>query len=107
MLAPTPGGLIIGTDTAIHVYDGETLAALAPYGVIPGRHWAEQADGNILFWTERGACRALPFANLTESAISVAPGTQACGALVAKDGETRYVVALHEGGAAFNPRSQP
>ena len=101
MLAPHDDALVIGSDTRIHAYDGNTLTPLAPYGVVPGWHWVK--DGNrTLFWTARGLCAALPFANLTDRQVSVAPGLQAGGVLVERDGRKRYLVALHQGGTAFN-----
>ena len=103
MLAPHDQALIIGTDRAIYAYDGSALTQLAPYGVVPGRHWA--TDGaRTLFWSARGLCAALPFSNLTERQISAAPGIQAGGALIEKDGGRRYVACLTAGGQAFNPR---
>lgn len=103
MLAPHDEALIVGTGTRVYAaVPGEKLAQLAPYGVVPGQHWA--ADGQrILFWSARGLCAALPFVNLTDRQVSVAPGLQAGGALVEQDGRKRYLVALHRGGTAFNP----
>lgn len=105
MLAPHDTALIIGTDSSIHAYDGAALTPLASYGVVPGTHWADD-DGRILFWSARGLCAALPFANLTERQISVAPGVQAGGALINQGGSRRYVAVLHAGGKAFNPTTQ-
>lgn len=102
MLAPHDSGLVIGTDKAIHAYGSEGLALLAPYGVVPGWHWSKD-EGRVLFWSTRGLCGAMPFTNLTERQVSVAPGLQAGGALIERDGRKRYLVALHRGGTAFNP----
>ena len=101
MLAPHDEALLIGTDARIHAFDGNTLSELAPYGVVPGWHWSRD-DARLLFWSTRGLCAALPFTNLTERPMSVAPGLQAGGALVQQDGHKRYLVALHRGGTAFN-----
>lgn len=104
MLAPHDDALLIGSDKKIHAYDGEKLTELAPYGVVPGRHWAADTDGKrVLFWSQRGLCAALPFANLTERQVSVAPGVFAGGALVQSNGRKRYLVSLQQGGSAFNP----
>jgi hypothetical protein len=107
MLAPTPDALIVGTDSRISAYDEKSLTALAQYGVVPGQHWCldEQPDGSkrTLFWSTRGLCAALPFSNLTERQVSVAPGVSAGGTIVRHGGQKRYVVALQQGGAAFNP----
>lgn len=109
MLAPHDGGLIVGTDKAIYSYEAEDrLKQLAPYGVVPGWHWskddpnAEDSDKRVIFWTTRGVCAALPFSNLTEKAVSVAPGASAGGAIVRQGGQKRYLVALQQGGSAFN-----
>lgn len=104
MLAPHATALIVGTDSAIHTYDGTTLSSLAAYGALPGQHWADD-DGRTLFWSERGLCAALPFSNLTERNVSVAPGVRAGGALVHSGGQKRYLAVLQQGGEAFNPLS--
>lgn len=101
MFASTKAGLIIGTDTRIYAYDGQRLEQIADYGVVPGQHCAKDGE-QIIFWTTRGVCKALPFTNLTERQVSVAPGVQAGGTIVSSGGQKRYVVALHQGGAAFN-----
>lgn len=101
MLAPHDTGLVIGTDERIMAYTGAQMASLADYGVVPGQHWSK--DGKrLIFWSTRGVCSALPFSNLTETAVSVAPGIQAGGAIVQDGGQKRYVVALQQGGSAFN-----
>ena len=100
-LAPVEDALIVGTDSRIYAYDGKALSQLAEYGVIPGWSWA--LDGKtVMLWTQRGACSALPFKNLTEGRVSVAPGIQAGAAVVSTDGQKKFVVALHAGGTAFN-----
>ena len=102
MLAPHDDALIVGTDTRIYAYNGEKLDQLAPYGVIPGQHWAKD-DGRLLFWTAHGLCASPPFVNLTERQISVPPGLSAGGALLLQGGHKRYLVSLQSGGQAFNP----
>lgn len=103
MLAPHEDALVIGTEACVYAYNGEKLTGLAPYGVVPGQHWAEDDDKRVLFWTARGLCAALPFSNLTERQVSVAPGVHAAGHLVREGGQIRYLVSLHQGGTAFNP----
>ena len=102
MLAPTDTALIVGTNKAIHAYSPEGIQLLAPYGVVPGQHWSKDDSGQILFWTARGLCAALPFLNLTAKNVSVAPGVSAGGSIVQIDGQKRFVVAIQQGGAAFN-----
>ena len=104
MLAPHDGGLTIGTDTRVYAYTQDKIEEIAPYGVVPGWHWAED-DGRILFWSKRGLCAALPFANLTERQVSAAPGLSAGGVVIRSGGQKRYLVALQRGGAAFNSYS--
>lgn len=101
MLAPHNDALVIGTDARVYAYSGEKLELLAPYGVVPGQHWSRD-DGRVLFWTTRGLCAVLPFTNLTEKQVSVAPGVHAGGCVVRSGGQKRYVVALQQGGSAFN-----
>ena len=107
MMAPTDDSLVIGTESRIFSYSEKGLDDLAKYGVVAGQHWAldEQPDGSkrTLFWSTRGLCAAMPFTNLTERQVSVAPGVSAGGTLVRSGGQKRYVVALKQGGSAFNP----
>lgn len=108
MLAMHDDALIVGTDQRVYAYDGKALAEIASYGVIPGRHWSQDQtdDGErTLFWTARGLCSALPFKNLTERQVSVAPGVSAGGTVVFDGGQRRYLVALKQGGSAFNSNS--
>lgn len=104
MLAPAKDALLIGTESRVYAYNGTNLELLAPYGVIPGQHHSIDTD-TTYFWTTRGLCSALPFKNLTEHQVSVAPGLQAGGCIVRKNGQVRYVVTLHAGGEPFNPHS--
>jgi hypothetical protein len=101
MLAPHSDALLVGTAERVYAYDGK-LTQLATYGVTPGQHWAKD-DERILFWTTRGLCSSLPFDNLTEKSVSFAPGVSAGGTVVLSGGQKRYVVALRQGGTAFNP----
>lgn len=105
MLAPHDEALIAGTDARIYAYTGDKLAQLADYGVVPGQHWSKD-ENRLLFWTDRGLCAALPFQNLTERQISVAPGVRAGGCLVRSGGQKRFLAVLQQGGGeAFNERS--
>lgn len=104
MLAAHDTALLIGTDAKIYAYDPTSLTELADYGVVPGQHWCSD-DKQTYFWSTRGLCKALPFSNLTERSVSVAPGVQAGGTIVHSGGQKRFVVALHQGGSAFNAYS--
>lgn len=106
MMAPHDDGLIVGTDARVFVFDGKGIEQVADYGAVPGWPWTrDDDDKTILMWTKRGACRGLPFVNLTSSHVSVAPGVQAGAAVVRTDGQKKFVVALHAGGTAFNQRN--
>jgi hypothetical protein len=108
LLAPTPDGLVIGTTTHIYSVDVDgKMTTHADYGCVPGHGWAVDVDdeNNIVFWTQRGICTALPFENQTMRQISVAPGAFAAAAIVREDGRKRFVVALQHSGAAFNRRN--
>ena len=97
--------LLIGTDRQIFGWDGERLVQLANYGVVPGWH-ASELEGQMYFWSLRGLCRAMPFENLTQSTVSVPPGSSAGAMVIEKDGMRRYVVALQQGGEAYNSREE-
>lgn len=101
MMAPHDEALLVGTDACVYAYTGEKLAQLADYGVVPGQHWSQDGQ-RILFWTNRGLCAALPFTNLTERQISVAPGVRAGGCLVRSGGQKRFLAVLQQGGVPFN-----
>jgi len=102
MLAPHSDALVIGTGERVYAYDGTKLVQVAEYGVVPGQHWAKD-DERILFWSVRGLCAALPFSNLTEKAVSVAPGVRAGGCVIRAGGQKRYLSVIQQGGSAFNP----
>lgn len=102
-MAPHEAGLIIGTDAKIYSYEQSKITEIAPYGVVPGWPWALD-DKNVMLWTQRGLCQALPLKNLIIDRVSVAPGTQAGAAVIADGGQKKFVVALHQGGLAFNQR---
>ncbi len=93
--------IVIGTDREIYTWDEDQLVLLASYGVVPGYH-AIEFKGKVYMWTLRGMCRALPFENLTQDTVSVAPGVSAGAVVIEKDGTKRYVVALNKGGVAYN-----
>ena len=101
MLAPHDEALIVGTDRRVYAYSVDKLVELADYGVVPGKHWDKDGE-RLLFWSARGLCAALPFANLTERQISVAPGVRAAGCLVRAGGQKRFLAVLQQGGSPFN-----
>lgn len=104
MMAPHKDALIVGTRTAIWAYSNDGLKQLATYGVVPGHPWVRDGD-DLLIWTLRGLCSALPFQNRTDRQVSVPPGARSGAALIEKTGVKRFVVALQKGGTAYNARN--
>jgi hypothetical protein len=101
MLAPTTDALVVGTDAQVFAYTGDAMQVQADYGVVPGDNWRRD-DSGILFWSARGVCRAMPFANLTESRVSLAPGVRAGSGLIHTRGTKRFIALLQKGGQPFN-----
>lgn len=114
MLAPHNDALIIGTENRIYAYDGAKLEQLAAYGVVRGKGWDADDQHNpvdgrlnpennrILFWSQRGLCAALPFTNLTQGHVSVAPGSWVAGCVIRSGGQKRFLTCLRQGGEVFN-----
>lgn len=98
-------GLLVATHNRCFVYDNDALVRVAEYGAVPGQHADRGPDGKTYFWTKRGLCRVMPFENLTESNVSVAPGIQAGGGIIERGGLRKYVAVIHQGGDAYNARS--
>lgn len=98
-------GLLVATHNRCFVYDNDTLVRVAEYGAVPGQHADRGPDGKTYFWTKRGLCCVMPFENLTEANVSVAPGVLAGGGIIEKGGYRRYIAVLHTGGDAYNARS--
>lgn len=103
MLAPHESALVVGTDTRQFAYTGAALNQIADYGVVPGKSWDVDGD-RLLIWTTRGICSALPFVNLTEKQVSVAPGAHVASCVVHSGGQKRFVASIQQGGEAFNAR---
>lgn len=103
MLAPHDSALVIGTDTRQYAYTEAGLKQIADYGVVPGKSWDVDGD-RLLIWTTRGICSALPFVNLTEKQVSVAPGAHVASCVVHSGGQKRFVASIQQGGEAFNAR---
>lgn len=106
MLLAHSGGLIVGTERAIHVWNGESLAQVAGYGVVAGWPGVTEVDSRTAyFWSKRGLCRALPFQNLTDGHLRVDTGKQVGAAVVNHSGFKKFIAATSQSGRVFNPRS--
>jgi len=104
-MKPVDGGLLIATDHALFAYDGANLIQLANYGVPKGRSLVQTPDKKVKIFSNRGACEALPFINLTETKALFAPGKQVSSALVDQNGIQKMVVLSDGSGTAFNIRT--
>lgn len=85
------GQLLIGTDVAVYAY-GDSLQQLSDYGVPQGRPFSLLPDGNVLIFTHRGICRALPFENLTESKTYIDVGTTCSTSFMVDNNGKRFIV---------------
>ena len=103
-MAASSDTLMLSTESRTFLYNQNGLEEVAEYGSIDGQHADIGPDNKLYFWTKRGLCRALPFENLTQSNVSVAPGVRAAGGVIQRHGYTKYVVALQSGGSPFNKR---
>jgi len=101
-MMPAQGGLIIATDSAIYAYAEDALTKLADYGVPAGRSIARLSDGNVLIWSNRGVCSALPFANITQTKASFPPGLHCTTALVEQYGIQKFIAVTPGDGVAYN-----
>lgn len=100
-------GMIWGTTNSIYQYkeNGE-LNLLVEYGVIPGMPGDTDAESVAYFWTERGFCKAMPFENLSEKSISMAPGLRAASRMVYINGLQQFITVTQGGGLPFNQRTE-
>lgn len=98
------GGLIIGTESAIYVYEGEVLTTLETYGVIAGRPFARGTDKTVYMRTKWGVCKALPFENLSVNKTSFPKGKQCSTALIYQDGLQKFIALSDGSGEPFNAR---
>lgn len=98
----TPQGLVIGTDKEIYVYNDNSIALAAPYGVVPGRSMVKLPNGQVLIHSVCGVCKAVPFEEITHAKVSLPMGSVCSTALMDSNGISRYI-AMHDGaGEAFN-----
>lgn len=103
LLADAGGALLIGTDRAIHLYAQETMRDVANYGSVPGRQIDYDESGAAYFWTRRGLCKAAPFQNLTDDAVSVEPGTRCAVSIARERGANRVLIVVTGTAGADNP----
>jgi hypothetical protein len=102
MLLGHKDALVIGSDTEINAWDGESLTLLASYGVPRGEPGTITVSGVAEFWTLRGFCRAMPFENVTQQKVSVVPGDYCAVAHIEQNGFNRFVALTDVGGVSNN-----
>lgn len=104
----TGEGVLIGTTEKVYHWFEESgeLRELANYGVPMGVAGDVDAVGKAYFWTVRGICRALPFENLTETNVSMAPGSRVTASLVYINGLQQFIAVTQGGGTPFNAREE-
>lgn len=102
LLVGTKNALVIGTDKAIYLYDGQELLKAASYGVPHGHNWSRGTEGYVIINTERGPCTVDPFTNLTQDNVSLPAGRVCSTAIVAKHGITKFITLTDGIGTANN-----
>lgn len=103
-MAATPEALIIGTDIEIYALDQSGLHLLDVNGVPNGRSFTVDGD-KVLMHTHLGVCEALPFKNMTEKKVSLAPGEHCSTAIVEQNGISRFVTLTDGSGVPYNART--
>jgi len=97
--------LLVTTQQVLTVTD-DALAVEADYGAPLGHIGDVTAEGMAYFWTTRGLCSAMPFKNLHEADLSVAPGMYAVCKLAYINGSELAITITQGGGTPFNRRSE-
>ena len=97
LLAAVAFGLVIATDRAIWIDNGQTRQRVADYGATANHDY--DPSGNLWFWSQRGACRVnaadLSFTNLTDAALALPAALSAQSAILSYQG-SRYLIACQK-----------
>jgi hypothetical protein len=102
LLLAIDGGLLIGTDSNVFLWNGEKLQTLTGYGVLPGTCGDAAMDGKAYFWTERGIAKAMPYELVTEEKYSADPGVFNHAKIFYEHGYAKLVASTVSGNVAFN-----
>lgn len=97
--------LVVTTSQVCSIKDG-VLNVEADYGAPFGHAGEVNAEGTAYFWTTRGLCTAMPFKNIHEVDLSVAPGLRAVCKLVYINGSEMAITITQGGGTPFNRRQE-
>jgi hypothetical protein len=95
LLASTSQGMVLGTDRAIFTYSTDItipLQRVADYGALLNSSVHDDRDF-VMFFTQRGICRAFPFQNLTDDHLVVQCRARITAGLLSYQGSTYYVVS--------------
>lgn len=98
----TESALVLAGESGIYAYDGQSLSVLANYGCPAGRSIVKLPGLDaLLIHSKRGFCQFPDFKNLTEKKVSLPAGSH-CSTHIVHQRGMQQVVALHNGGEAFN-----
>lgn len=107
VIAEVPGGLVITTDRRIYIDAiNAPVQIVAEYGA-PFGSVVWQDDGRVLFWTDRGLCRAMPFENLTEKNLAPDVRGEASVAMLRWNGSEYALVATSNSHKSAGRTIQP
>jgi hypothetical protein len=97
------GQLLIVCTHSIYVHTADNrLLKLADYGGVPGKPITKLPVNGCLIWTTRGVVKYPEIQNISEEAVSLAPGTGASTALYEKDGDVYFLICNDGGGLPYN-----
>lgn len=105
LLLECKAGLVIGTDSNLYLWNGETLRALANYGVVAGVCGDTTMEGTAYFWTLRGIGRVDEegrYVLVTETKFSGDPGTFNHARIFYDRGYAKLVASTIAGNPIFN-----
>lgn len=93
LLASVAKGLVMATDRAIFIDPVDApIERVADYGVPLGGSAYDDRDF-VIFWSQRGLCKALPFQNLTDQQLVVQQRESVTAGIFPYQGSTYAVVA--------------
>lgn len=97
------GQLLIVCRHSVYVHTADSrLLKLADYGGIPGKPITKLPENGCFFWTTRGVIKYPEFENVSQSEVSLPPGTGAATALFEYDGDIYFLVCNDQAGQAYN-----
>jgi hypothetical protein len=106
IIGSSSGVLILGTDNKVYGYTeggegGAVLAELLEVGSV-AKTLTKDIDGQVWFWTNRGAAKAMPFSLVTDDYFAAPTAVTGKGAIINRGGFSKYNVILTEASSAIN-----